>query len=159
MLLAVAIKLYCFKLSLMLERQTFCFSIVGSNSGSGCRSGGIWGEAEFLCRVVAACGVSGESGIGRLGYCAFVFPLSCGICVCGIMFDWGGAGGCGVAMSVLPGFLALGWSVSGVVFSRSSRSFIWAWLCFRPEVPFKEGDVMANCFQMFRLVVLYFQMY
>ena len=64
-----------------------------------------------------------------------------------------------MAMSVLPGFLALGWSASGVVFPCSSHSFIWAWLCFRLEVPFKENEGVANCFQIFRLVVLYFQMF
>ena len=85
--------------------------------------------------------------------CLAVF-VSVASCLIGV-----GLGACRVAMSVLPGFLALGWSVSVVVFSRSSRSFIWAWLCFRPEVPFKEGEVVANCFQMFRLVVQYFQMY
>ena len=127
---------------------------MGSNSGSGCCSSGIWDGAEFLCRVVVACRVSGKSGIGHLVCCTFVFccpvvfasVVSCSIGV--------GLGACRVVMSVLPGFLALGWSVSGVIFLHSSRSFIWAWLCFWPEVPFKEGEVVVNCFQMFRLVVL-----
>ena len=94
-----------------------------------------------------------------LGCCAFVFSLSCGICVCGVMFDWGGAGslqGGYVRLAWVPGF---GVECLGGCFSRSSRSFVWAWLCFRLEVPFKEDEVVANCFQIFRLVVLYFQIY
>ena len=78
---------------------------MGSSSGSGCHSGGIWGGAEFLCRVEVACGVSGELGIGRLGCCAFVFSLSCGICVCGVMFEWGGGlQGGDVGLAWVPGF-------------------------------------------------------
>ena len=110
---------------------------------------GLWRPAGFRASpTLGAWGVALS-----LFRCPAVFA-SVASCLIGV-----GLGACGVAMSVLPGFLALGWSVSGVVFSRSSRSFIWAWLCFRPEVPFKEGEVVANCFQMFRLVVLYFQMY
>ena len=107
---------------------------------------GLWQPAGFQAsRALGAWGVA-LSFFRCPAVCASVASCSIGV----------GLGACRVAMSVLPGFLALGWSVSGVVFSRS---FIWAWLCFRPEVSFREGEVVANCFQMFRLVVLYFQMY
>ena len=126
---------------------------MGSNSGSGCHSGGIWGGVPLLdCGGFRAGRALGAWGVAlSFSRCPAVFA-SVVSCLIGV-----GLGACRVVvMSVLPGFLALGWSVSGVVFSHY---FVWAWLCFQPEVPFKEGEVVANCFQIFRLVVLYFQMY
>ena len=43
-------------------------------------------------------GCGGLRDFGRVGHRApgvlrFQFSLSCGICICGVMFDWGGAGG------------------------------------------------------------------
>ena len=65
--------------------------------------------------------------------------------------------GVGLGASVrLAGFLALGLECLGGCFFAF---FHLGLALFRPEVPFKEGELVANCFQIFRLVVLYFQMY
>ena len=109
---------------------------------------GLWRPAgSWASRALGAWGVA-----LLLFHCPAVFA-SVASCLSGVGL---GARGGDVRLAWVSGF---GWNVSGVVFSHSSSSFIWAWLCFRPEVPFKEGGVVANCFQMFRLVVLYFQMY
>ena len=113
---------------------------------------GLWRPAGF--RASRALGTWGVALL--FFHCPAVFA-SVASCLTGV-----GLGACGVAMSILPGFLALGWSVSGVVFSRS---FVWAWLCFGRRFPlrrvrswqtvFKYSDWLFCIFKCIRFFCMY----
>ena len=73
-------------------------------------------ERDSFARLWWPAGFRASQALGAWGvalsffHCPVVFA-SVASCLIGV-----GLGACGVAISVLPGFLALGWSVSGVVF-------------------------------------------
>ena len=58
-----------------------------SYSHFGCRGGEVWGQVEFLCLLLAACGVSVGSGGGDSWDAAVsFFPCLVGLCLWGCIW-------------------------------------------------------------------------
>ena len=132
-----------------LNNRPFVFSIIDNNFDPGCHNNKIWHEAKFLCQVLTACKVSNKSNRRLLRYCTFIFSLSSSTASVTSYLIENEAENLKMATSILPKFLTLKWNISRTIwlievgdgsffFFHFSRSFIWAQLCFRPKVPFKD---------------------
>ena len=102
-------------------------------------------------------------------YCTFIFSMSCNIASVMSYLSGIEAKIYRMATSILLKFLTLKWNISRTIwrievgegsFLHFSRSFIWAKLIFRPEVPFKSfimampSPVLINSFNLLLISLL-----